>query len=129
MELGKEATIHDVCTQLEALAKNQDDLFIFSFTADGKSGAFKAFNKGDGKEGAELPGFKGIRDIIFTDTANKVRCSLLEYMKTQLFNPKNGDGELAICFDGRTRTMHIAVIHNSNLGPALGGLREKEYSN
>ncbi|MBR9699412.1 hypothetical protein GOV09_03080 [Candidatus Woesearchaeota archaeon] len=129
MPIKEESTIHDVCTYLKDLAEKQDDIFYLSLQVNGKVEAYQVFNKGDGKEGKVIPDFKALKNIVFTDTADKQRTTLLEYMKKFGFNEKNGDGELAIGFDGRSRTMNMIVIHNSNLGPPVGGLREKDYSN
>jgi len=129
MEISEETTINDICVYLEGKAKNEDDLFILSFQSDGKVNAWKAYNKGDGKEGTEINDFSKLKDIIFTDTVNKVRTSALKFMEKNGFNKKNGDGEIILGFDGRTQTMNMIVIHNTNLGPGLGGLREKNYSN
>ena len=56
------------------------------------------------------------------------RPTFIDYMKKYLFNVEKGDGEIVVAYDGRTRTMHIIGVHNTNLGPGLGGLREKDYS-
>ena len=127
-DIGAEATIHDICLKLEEFARNQDDIFYLSFRADGTSDAWRVQNAGDGKKGSALPGFSQLKDIVFTDTAGQVRTTLLQYFKKYLFNPKNGDGEIVIAYDGRTRTMHIIGVHDSSLGKAVGGLREKDYS-
>ena len=76
MKISKESTIHDICVYLKELAKNHDDIFLLSFCADGKVSAFKVLNKGDGKEGEEIDDFNELKNIIFTDTANKKRTTL-----------------------------------------------------
>jgi len=121
-------SIADICAHLEALAKFQNDLFVFSFCADGKSYLYKVFNKGEGREGILLKDFDGIEDVEFTDTVNRAKTTALEYFRKNLFSTKNGDGEIIVAFDGKTKTMHMIVVHNTNLGPALGGYREKDYS-
>ena len=114
-----EPTVHNICISLKELAKGEDDLFVFSFRADGKSSTYHVYNKGDGTEGYPIEDFPQMSDIIFTDTVNKVRTTLLEYMKQQKFNHEKGDGEFSIGYDGRTRTLNMIVIHNSRLGPAF----------
>ena len=128
MEIKEKTTIHDICVHLRDLAKNEDDIFVLSFTAP-KVTAHRIYNKGDGREGIEIKDFSKLKNIIFTDTVNKLRTNLIDFMKANKFNEKNGDGELIIAFDGRTRTFNMIGLHNTNLGPGLGGLREKDYSN
>ncbi|MDO8481092.1 MAG: Glu/Leu/Phe/Val dehydrogenase dimerization domain-containing protein [Nanoarchaeota archaeon] len=128
VDITAETSIHDICLRLEELAKGHDDIFFLSFRADGESDAWQVLNASDGKKGTPLAEFSKLKDIVFTDTANQIRMTLMQYFKKQGFNPENGDGEIVVAYDGRTRTMHIIGVHNSNLGKAVGGLREKDYS-
>ena len=123
-----ESSINDIYVQLQELAKNRDDIFLLSFK-NKKVDAFQIYNKGDGKEGITIEQFGKLKNIIFIDTVNRKKTNLLEYMKNNKFNPVNEDGELIIAYDGRTKTMNMLAVHNTNLGPALGGLREKDYDN
>lgn len=121
-------TINEVCSFLEGQAQNLDDIFVFSFKTNGTYESNKIFNKGNGLEGTSVE-FPEIKNIVFTDTVNNERTDLLSYMKKANYNEKNGDGELVVAFDGKTKTVSMFAVHNTNLGPALGGLREKNYSN
>jgi len=124
-----EATINQIGTKLKRLAEYSDDIFLLSFQTNGKSYAYKVFNKGNGKEGTEIDNFKDVKNIRFTDTVNQIETNMLDFMKKNNFNEKKGDGELIISYDGKTQTMNMLAIHNGNLGPPLGGLRQKNYSN
>ena len=128
MGIKSESTMHEVCCYLENLAEKEDDIFLLSFRADSVIKSYKIFNKGKGFDAEEIKDFSMLKNIFFTDTAGKQRTDMLSYMKKFNFNERNGDGELVIAYDGRTKTLVMIGIHNSNLGPATGGLREKDYS-
>ncbi len=128
MQIKPESTIHEVCNYLENIAEKQDDIFLLSFRADKVITAYQLLNKGKGFDAEEINDFRNLKNIIFTDTAGKERTDIISYMKRFNFNKKNGDGELIMAYDGRTKTPIMIAIHNSNLGPASGGLREKNYS-
>lgn len=124
-----EETINEVCTRLKRMAVNQDDIFLMSFMTNGDIYSYRIFNKGDGIDAKEIKDFKDLKNIFFTDTVNQENTNLLAYMKKHNYNSKKGDGELIVAYDGRTKTMNMLGIHNGNLGPPLGGLRQKDYSN
>jgi len=128
MEIKPESTITEVCNYLESIAEKQDDIFVLSFRADRIISAYRILNKGKGFDAEKINNFSKLKNVIFTDTAEKRRTDLVAYMKKYNFNEKKGDGELVIAYDGRTKTPMMIAVHNSNLGPAAGGLREKNYS-
>ena len=99
-------TINEICTLLKEKAKDQDDIFVLSFRADGTYNFYKVLNKGSGLDGTE-ESFAEIKNIVFTDTADKERTDLLSYMEKFDFNSKKGDGELVVAFDGKTKTLNM----------------------
>jgi len=108
------------------MAQKPGDIFILSFRADGIVRSYRISER-EGK--AETDEFADLRNIIFMDTANKKDTDLLSYMKRFNFNEDNGDGELVIGFGAAAKNLMMIAVHNTNLGPALGGLREKAYHN
>ncbi len=121
-------TISEICDKLRSLAKGTNDLIVYSFGAGQTPHIYRVKNESSGKIGSEINNLAYLDNIHFFDTANMQDTDLKSYMEKFGFNKQNGDGEFLIMFGSKTGTLIMLSIHNSNLGPALGGLREKQYS-
>ena len=86
---------------------------------------YKPFFNAIEKRSEQNKNLETITDITFHNPFEQQEQSLIEYMKSHHFGP---DGEVHICVSGSRQQAFTCVIHDSTLGPPVGGLRAYDYA-